>query len=52
MWIAITVVSIVFAAAVLVWRLVSIGRPKPDENDPRRQHEVPGAHRPPPTLPD
>jgi hypothetical protein len=52
MWIVITVVSIVFAAVVLFWRLLSLGQRTPDENDADRQHEVPGAHRPPPTLPD
>ena len=54
MWIAISVVSIVLAMLVVGWRLMVVGRPTPDENDPGRQHEVPGAHSspPPPTLPD
>jgi hypothetical protein len=48
MWTVLAIVSLMFAAAVIVWRLATVGRPVPDDNDPSRQHEVPGADEPPP----
>ena len=52
MWFAIAIASVALAALVAAWRLSAVGRTPPDENSPERQHEVPGAHAPPPTLPD
>lgn len=52
MWITTLIISLVLAAAFIVWRIGSAGQPDPDDNDPDRQHEVPGAHDRPPPLPD
>jgi hypothetical protein len=52
MWIALSIVSILIAGVVFVWRVTTVSTPTPDENDASRQHEVPGAHAAPPTLPD
>jgi hypothetical protein len=48
MWIALTVGMLVLATAGVAWRLAVSGRRTPTENDRSRQHEVPGAHEPPP----
>lgn len=48
MWTVIALVAVVVGIAALVWRLLVVPQRMPDENDRSRQHEVPGADRPPP----
>lgn len=49
MWTAVAILVVVLGVAGLLWRAMSAGRPTPDDTDPDRQHEVPGAGgRPPP----
>ena len=43
MWTALAILVVVLGVALLLWRVMATGRPTPDENDPDRQHEVPGA---------
>jgi len=51
MWFVIAVVSVLLAVVVLLWRVAVAGRPTTDDNDPERQHEVPGARGAPPERP-
>jgi len=49
MWTVLAIVIVVLGVAGVLWRVAVIPRDAPDENDPSRQHEVPGADQPPPS---